>query len=464
MGRLLLIFIPNFLFGISNIDFGSITPSSVTQNVGSLTLQGRSNQGTTSTNQVLAGSVNLTPNSENNTAFTPNSFNGYLGEIANSNYESLKNQSIFTLNENQKAELQMGLMQEWGHDTFFGYGPDGILKPSDQVPEGDLQTNPTQFGNQITQGGDMDNDVPTLISIREKMEALEKETRGYKMLVKSTYVDENNVTQFETESTQKETTLSNIHEELQKLVVLQTNQKEDTFLADSIAENKEHNENKQEEVKESFNFEELTDMTSYSDRGTKADDLVSGLIYMDTPYKTFEINLWDAGDAFGIPTFQYFADRISNAVLVVVLLIYLFAMKEFTLNVLRDLPKHAPTAPVTNVGGGDLFGLPFIGTISLKTASVIIASTTLIAIGGTLVVAHIDVKGDLDILIGHQTVGEAIRYLISDSGGFMSEAYKFLELLLPIATIISAVSTYFGTRLLVYIELIVLRSFQRVAS
>ena len=138
-----------FTHAVSNI-----LPPSV-QVDGGITLPNQNNAQTSKLSDVLGGNVNLNPNNQGN----------------NNN------------NNNENNQVGGGLVDN-GHGGLNGViviEPDGgignVLNPdiADPLPPDSITIDYNQT-NQV----DQDNDVPTLLSIRYKMEQLEKETRGFR--------------------------------------------------------------------------------------------------------------------------------------------------------------------------------------------------------------------------------------------------------------------------------------------
>ena len=135
-----------------------------------------------------------------------------------------------------------------------------------------------------------------------------------------------------------------------------------------------------------------------------------------------------------------------------------FALKHEVLKVLGDMPKYVTVAPVTNYS---IMGNS-VGALQIKTASLVIAGTAVLAILTTLGTA-INEAGFLQNLAGFGTLVGFFNSLTS-SAGFMGEALKWLNVFIPLTTISTAIMTYYMTILMIKLEMIAITEGRKAIS
>ena len=411
-----------FTHAVSNI-----LPPSV-QVDGGITLPNQNNAQTSKLFDVLGGNVNLNPNNQGN----------------NNN------------NNNENNQVGGGLVDN-GHGGLNGViviEPDGgignVLNPdiADPLPPDSITIDYNQT-NQV----DQDNDVPTLLSIRYKMEQLEKETRGFRKKVNNLQVDENNETFYDIESLNSETTLADIHTELQKLVLHQ--ERSVTKDEDILETIEEKGEDFSSLISE--NWQEKIDEFGSPIMDEVADPVNSAMINFNAGSRNFSFDLFNT-DHEAVPSVMKAGEYIKKVCIFVVCMIFLFALKHEVLKVLGDMPKYVTVAPVTNYS---IMGNS-VGALQIKTASLVIAGTAVLAILTTLGTA-INEAGFLQNLAGFGTLVGFFNSLTS-SAGFMGEALKWLNVFIPLTTISTAIMTYYMTILMIKLEMIAITEGRKAIS
>ena len=241
--------------------------------------------------------------------------------------------------------------------------------------------------------GDQDNDVPTLLSIRAKMEALEKETRGNKKIVKNpVFNSETNQTDWETESSSSEVTLADIHTEMQKLVLLADRPASNTIenLGDettsTIDETLENIEENLDDFGEAMSST-LTLTNPASDHSsyyiTIPSILTERVAGLPSSIDLFAIDI----GGFQLPTLKEIATFVSLVVGITAVCIYGFSLKSIMFQFMRDIPKMNESNAVTNysiagfsIGALTMWGIQlglivtFFGTVFVFANGVLLES------------------------------------------------------------------------------------------
>jgi hypothetical protein len=238
----------------------------------------------------------------------------------------------------------------------------------------------------ISSNGDQDNDVPTLITIRNKLEELNKAVRGDRIDIDD---NESNASGY--------TTLSDLHIELQKI----RNQHKDhnTTEIDDILDSVDESVSEQEEIIDE-EYTEFQDKLANSEI-TASTFQGQNSYYIDIPEvlqpyaKRSNIDLFNADGQLPFPKLSDLAKWCSLVIGLVAVFIYSQALKKLLDRVLDLLVTANESNTVTNYSVfGNSIGavgikalksglmIAFVVTIFLAMAAVLVESLS-VNIGGT---------------------------------------------------------------------------------
>lgn len=352
---------------------------------------------------------------------------------------------------------------------FFTTDAQGNVIPADG--QGGFQT---EIGVAQTGQGDQDNDVPTLLSIRAKMEALEKETRGFKKKVSNpVFNSDSNQTDYEIESLDSEVTLSDIHQELQKLL-LQT----ESSIQNQLTHNDEQNETISTFVSElNSSIQQHTDEIQ-----TKLDELEAAFVSVptieepNTDFTSYYITLPSAlSQKVGVSTIDLFNIKIGDLELptladislfvsliisITAVMIYIIKTKSLIMETMRDLTLAQESNPVTNYSA---FGWS-AGALAVKSMQFSIISVGIIGLLGLCVVTLSETIGFGAFSGDPSSIPMQIISSIEGIGNFAQIAVFWFFKFVPIISIISMISFYFIQVFAIRSFLLILNRGARLAS
>jgi hypothetical protein len=314
---------------------------------------------------------------------------------------------------------------------------DNVGIPEQPVDNSDLnQEISTDVLTELANRGtiDSDNDVPTLIEIRDKLTELSQQERGKRKIVS---LDENGSYIIESESNNSLVTLADIHEELQKFnlkggasneVTESTNDQVDE------AENEigEFIDNFQNDLPE---FEIVEVQENFDD------------FYIDIPDKLVEyagvstLNLFNPKETFpslNIPSLSDLAEFVSLVIGLIAVWIYSNAILKLASKTITDWTIANESNAVTNYS---ILGNS-VGAIGVKALKVTI---TLSAIGasfialGAVLLESVDIKGSQGSITD---VFTDIQNIIVSMGGYVAFAMYWFLKFAPIISIVYMVGQY----------------------
>lgn len=391
------------------------------------------------------GLPDLPQNLENNPSNWQQSSDGtvsYIGEPTNGSDPGSDSAGSNTFSTNTP---NFTLNNDLPHNSTGGFSGD-IIGVGSIGPNGNQLYD---FNATVSQSsdGDQDNDVPTLLSIRAKMEALEKETRGNKNIVKNpVFNSETNQTDWETESSDSETTLADIHTELQKLVLLADRGNNSDSITESrqesVEEIEEQHDQQLSDIEETLSKSVILSTPSTSDHSsyyiTLPSILTERVAGLPSSIDLFAIDI----GGIQLPTLADLASFVSLVCGLIAIVIYIISLKSIFYKFLEDLPKMTESMAVTNysvagfsLGALGMFALKFsILTVFLSSVYLFINTTLNESIGfGT----H---NGYADSIV--QSVFDTIATLSNWAEISVYWLFKFI----PLVSITGMLGTFFTAK------------------
>ena len=351
--------------------------------------------------------------------------------------------------------------------------PDGnqnttVLFDSDGNPTTDPNNWESNF-SVVQSGEDTDNDVPTLLAIKAKMIALSEQTRGDRRLISLDIKEDGNVSEisFTSESAGELVTLSHLDQNLQKLVelqkmkVVQESNASVPFeeLEEGIENERTDLEDATEELENSFQSLKPNLSGINKDDDGQLNIPISNALYRYFPHGSIDLfNMQGIHDL--LPTMETFGKFSTLTIGLICLFIYIFAIKEHTIKVIRDMSVSQESNAVTNYSIlGNSVGA--IGVFAIKTGIVV----TMVA--GILFQVNVLLSESIDfgIFSGNpiNIVANFGNTMSALGGGFKKAIYWLFEFA-PILSIISMAFGYFASRYATYIILLLGNRLARLAS
>ena len=335
--------------------------------------------------------------------------------------------------------------------------PDGVsitsIDINSTVPEEPELPDPT--GTSVV---DQDNDVPTLITIRSKLEDLEilAEQRNEALgNILNGVIDMRGVIRIGDDDnyTERNATLADIY----YAITGETNNTAYEFNATE----------EQERYNEDINEDSLTDMLEGLNTPIS---VTAPTINPDT-----ELYLdWDFGDGLesfdlfnisskfhgSLPTLTQVLGAIKTVIILLILFLYFKAMKSLAERIISTMIQAQESNTVTNYS---VLGNS-VGAVAVKASKVALW----LAFGGAIFATMITAISESEIsatLTSFGSIGAALSgILTAESQGFMKDAYGYFTLVFPVATALTAWTSYNTIRFLLWTELFVMNRLMRVAS
>ena len=373
---------------------------------------------------------------------------------------------------------QLGLLHGGGSDDNTGGGG----STDDNTNEGNSGGS-TGDGNSSSTGlVDTDDDVPMLTQIYERLATLDKDANQYMdtdtnslISILNELSDTRGNIEQQSRNLGEQVKLSDIEYNTRSLreirgQIVDENGSREANLADIV------NAINGQNVETDFNSTSIT--TDQEDElrdkaNALAENTIQALPNIQNPNADMGIfdwnfgkgissyNLLDMGTStgFSLPSVTEAGGFIKKFLTWVVVFIYVFAVKNYVLQVLRDLTKQVDTSPVTNYS---VLGNS-VGAIAVKASKTVIVLGTITLVLVTLTTATIEGQLMGDTLTGFESLSEFLSVL-SGEGHFMSDALTWLAVFVPVYTIFTSVTTFYATKMLVSIEILLMNQFARIAS
>lgn len=157
------------------------------------------------------------------------------------------------------------------------------------------------------------------------------------------------------------------------------------------------------------------------------------------------LNIADAS-GISIPSLKQAGGYVKMFLGWVISIMFIVAMKNLALDVLKNIPKQTTSAPVTNWS----FGGFSVGALLSKSAYLGALVTFIIAVAGGLVIVNDEAKLLGDIGSESSSIGTYLASLI-DGNGFMSEAFRYLLIFVPVGSIFVTIGTYYKFKIVTWL-------------
>lgn len=252
----------------------------------------------------------------------------------------------------------------------------------------------------------------------------------------------------------KDTQLSDLYKELVKLN--DSNVTENNF-TEVTAETITTQKNQVEDATDSFN--ELAENVEISVPSEIAEADASVMLTWNFRKGDKSFDLLNISDASGIniPSLKASASYIKKFLGWVIAFLFIIAMKNAGLKVLEDIPKFTTSAPVTN---WSILGNS-AGALVAKSTYLVILIAFIGIIGTNLAVINNEAQLLGNMGAGFNSLSTALAGL-SAGQGFMSDAFTYMALFIPIASILTTIGSYysfkFTTWILINIQIMSMRA------
>ena len=157
------------------------------------------------------------------------------------------------------------------------------------------------------------------------------------------------------------------------------------------------------------------------------------------------LNIADAS-GISIPSLKQAGGYVKMFLGWVISIMFIVAMKNLALDVLKNIPKQTTSAPVTNWSLGGFS----VGALLSKSAYLGALVTFIIAVAGGLVIVNDEAKLLGDIGSESSSIGTYLASLI-DGNGFMSEAFRYLLIFVPVGSIFVTIGTYYKFKIVTWL-------------